>query len=488
MAKRTAIIDIGSNSARLVLFQNTSKFGFHLICEQKSRVRIGEGAYAHQGELQEIGMKRAYWALESFMQTIHEFKAHKVIAVATSALRDAPNRQLFLDKVSKGLGLQIDVIHGKEEALLGAIAANNLLPITEGITIDIGGGSSDIALIKKGEITETFSLDLGTVRLKELFFDKDAEIASVKKYIQTILKTLPRSFHADRAIGIGGTARTLAKSIIQKENYPLNKLHAFCYDIQTQDPYFREIIHAKKDKLKRLHIKENRHDTIREGTLILSEILKYIGAKQVMTSGVGVREGVYLRHRLHKSPYKLPKNSNPSVRSIRDRFDVLSFPIGNKREIGDGLYRLFSAKLDDPEKYDTVFQTLLMLSDTGKSLTIYHKDRHASYIAMQELNFGFTHEEMVLISLLLYSKPKRGYHKTLYRQYKMLLPPKSTVKWLAFLYNLTLILHQNSTKATYTFDLQKGVLSISSDKTLYLAVEALEELKKPDKLKIVLGA
>ncbi len=487
MTKRTAIIDIGSNSARLVLFQQTSRFGFHLVCEQKSRVRIGEGAYAHQGELQEVGMERAYRALESFMQTIHEFKASRVIAVATSALRDAPNRQPFLDKVSRDLGLHIEVIHGKEEALLGAIAANNLLPVTEGITIDIGGGSSDMALIKKGKIIETFSLDLGTVRLKELFFDKGTEIASVKTYIQAILKTLPGSFQASIAIGIGGTARTLAKGIIQKEGYPLNKLHAFCYDFGLQQEYFQEIIGAKRDTLKRLHIKENRHDTVREGTLILSEILTHIGAKQVMTSGVGVREGVYLRHRLRKPPYTLPKNSNPSVRSIRDRFDMLSFPIGNKKEIGHALYRLFSAKLDHPAKYGTLFQILLTLSDIGKILTIYHKDRHASYIAMQELNYGFTHDEMALISLLLYSKPKRGYHKALYKQYKMLLPSKDTVKWLAFLYSLTLILHQNSSKANYTFGLKKGVLSIASDKTLYLATEAIEELKKPEKLKIELS-
>lgn len=487
MGKRTAIIDIGSNSARLVLFQNTSQFGFHLICEQKSRVRIGEGAYAHQGKLQKIGMERAFRALESFVQTIEEFKVTKVIAVATSALRDAPNKKLFIDRIADELGLHIDIIHGKEEALYGAIAANNLLPITEGITIDIGGGSSDMALIKEGKIIETFSLDLGTVRLKELFFDKQAEISAVKTYITTILQGLPKSFHAPTAIGIGGTTRTLAKAIIQKEHYPLNKLHAFCYDIQIQDPYFQEIIHAKTSHLKTLHIKANRHDTIREGTLIFSEILNHIGAKQVMTSGVGVREGVYLRHKLRNPPYALPENNNPSARSIRDRFDILSMPHGNKKEIAQTLYTLFSTKLDRSNKYSSLFQTLVALSDIGKVLTVYHKDRYASYIAMQELNYGFTHEEMVLVSLLLYSKPKRGYHKALYQQYKMLLPPKNTVKWLAFLYSLTLILHQNSSNAKYRFDLQKGTLSIASDKTLYLATEAIEELKKPEKLKIELS-
>ena len=77
MAKRTAIIDIGSNSARLVIFQKTSKYGFHLICEQKSRVRIGEGAYENAGNLQKIGTDRAYLALESFSTTVKEFAIDK---------------------------------------------------------------------------------------------------------------------------------------------------------------------------------------------------------------------------------------------------------------------------------------------------------------------------------------------------------------------------------------------------------------------------
>jgi exopolyphosphatase/guanosine-5'-triphosphate,3'-diphosphate pyrophosphatase len=212
MAKRTAIIDIGSNSARLVIFQKTSKHGFHLICEQKSKVRIGEGAYEHGGHLQEIGLHRAFYALESFSHTIREFGADKTISVATSALRDAPNRELFLTRVRDQLALDIRVISGKEEALYGAIAANNLLPISDGITIDIGGGSSDMALIRDNKIIETYTLNLGTVRLKELFFDKSLPLSQTKRYIQEILATLPHSFCGDIAIGIGGTARTIAKA------------------------------------------------------------------------------------------------------------------------------------------------------------------------------------------------------------------------------------------------------------------------------------
>jgi len=485
MAKRIAIIDIGSNSARLVIFQDTSKHGFHLICEQKSRVRIGEGAYENGGNLQKKAMRRAYRALKSFSQTIKEYHVSKTIAVATSALRDAPNRDVFLNQVKQNLNLIVHVIPGEEEALYGAIAANNLLPVSDAITIDIGGGSSDIALIKKGKVIVSYSLDIGTVRLKELFFDKKSSLPIIQEYIDKTLKSLPMSFHTPIAIGIGGTTRALAKAIIKKDCYPLHKLHAFSYSLQTQEKYFQKIISADIDELDSLYIKTNRHDTIREGTLIFLSILQHIGAQKVITSGVGVREGVYLHQKLSKAPYKLPINSNPSIKSIRDRFDILSLPYGNKKEIAKNLYRLFQSHFDHEKRYFSILEKTLSLSNIGKILTIYQKDKHASYIAMQELNYGFTHEEMVLISLLLYTKTKQGYHKLLYKQYSILLPSKKIVKWLSFIYSLTLILHQSSSKANFSFSYTEQTLFIKSDKTLFLVEENIKEMKKPGKLRVV---
>ncbi len=277
MAKRTAIIDIGSNSARLVIFEKTSHYGFHLICEQKSKVRIGEGAYEKNAFLQPIGIKRAFLTLQSFTHTIEKFQVHKTICVATSALRDAPNGILFVKWIEQELGITIKIIDGNKEATYGAIAVNNLLPIHTAITIDIGGGSSDVALIQKGNIIDTYSLNLGTVRLKELFFDKAMsrqEINSkAKEYIQLELQRLPVQFKNKLAIGIGGTARTLSKGIMKLSMHPLDKLHAFTYNIDEFKEYLEAIPLSSAKNLRKFGLKKNRYDTIREGTLIFNEIL-----------------------------------------------------------------------------------------------------------------------------------------------------------------------------------------------------------------------
>eukprot|EP01156_Anaeramoeba_ignava_P011210 Anaeramoba_ignava/a482346_8.p2 GENE.a482346_8~~a482346_8.p2 ORF type:complete len:102 (+),score=1.26 a482346_8:923-1228(+) len=92
MAKITTVIDIGSNSTRMVVFKKTSRFGFHLLNESKSKVKISEGCYENNGNLQEIPMQRAFDALKSFVEIAKNLKSNKILCVATSALRDAPNK------------------------------------------------------------------------------------------------------------------------------------------------------------------------------------------------------------------------------------------------------------------------------------------------------------------------------------------------------------------------------------------------------------
>lgn len=493
MAKRTAIIDIGSNSARLVIFEKTSRYGFHLICEQKSKVRIGEGAYEKAGHLQPIGIKRAFLTLKSFLHTIQKYQVHKTLCVATSALRDAPNGKLFVTWIQRELGLAIKIIDGNKEAKYGAIAVNNLLPIHEGITIDIGGGSTDMALIQNGQLFDTYSLNLGTVRLKELFFDKEMPLCEINKkaqtYIRNELKKLPKHFRHSLAIGIGGTARTLSKGIMKQCNHPLDKLHAFTYDINRHKAYLENIPLSSAKNLKKFGLKKNRYDTIREGALIFNEILAFIGTRSVVTSSVGVREGVFLEQLLRKDNLKFPYTINPSITSILDRFnplDDIEKKKKSKLKIASKLYAKLQIDIKDEQQYESELLWALKLSSIGKTLTIYKSHQHAFYIAMQELNYGFTHEQMLLTSLLLRMHGKELLHKPLFQSFEPLLPQKQTLLWLSFIYTLTVFLHEASNSANIEFTYHNKTLLITSDKPLYLAKEKIKALEKPVPFAIII--
>ena len=99
MSKVTTIIDIGSNSMRMVVLQKSSRFAFSLINETKSRVKISEGCYENNGNLQDIPMQRAFESLKSFLNISNALKSRKIMCVATSALRDAPNSKVFISKM-----------------------------------------------------------------------------------------------------------------------------------------------------------------------------------------------------------------------------------------------------------------------------------------------------------------------------------------------------------------------------------------------------
>ena len=486
MPKRVAVIDIGSNSARLVIYQRTSRYGFHLITQQKSRVRIGEGAYQKGGLLQEAGVKRAFGALLAFSHTIKEYKVRKVHCIATSALRDAPNRSEFISLVKRELGIKIRVINGEKEAFYGAIAAINLLPIKDAVTVDIGGGSADMALIKNRKIVKSISLNLGTVRLKELFSDKGELLSGGDRFIKEILKTLPEDFKSEVVVGIGGTSRALAKSIMKKDSYPFEKIHSFRYSFKKNRDYIEKIIKAPLKDLEKFAIKETRFDTIREGALIFLNILEHLGAKEVISSGVGVREGVFLSDMLRNDKFKFPPNINPSIRSIRDRFDILKLPEGNKKRVARELFDTLKGRFSGTEEEKRLLLDALNLSNIGKVLTIYKSHQHAFYIASQELNFGFSHEDVLLISLLLRSRGDSLYYKPLYKRYKELLPSKKKVKWLCFIYTLANILYENSSEAKFGFEFDGESLIIDSSKNLYLAAEEIASLEKPKGLKVLL--
>jgi len=293
LAKRVAVIDIGSNSVRMVIYEKTSRFAFHLLYEEKSKVRISENAYANDGELQELPMQRTFDALHDFMLITASFKTNKVLCVATSALRDAPNKKLFINRVKQQLKLNIKVISGEREAYFGAIACANLLPKhSNAMSIDIGGGSTELAFIDEDNVSHTLSLKLGTVRLKELYFDS-GDIAGAIAYIDEQLEAMPQK-HIETLIGIGGTFRAISNAIMLQSCYPLNKLHAFEYNEKVLSRFIDKILISDEKKLKEHHIQENRLDVIKPGALILQRVLNQLAIRKVITSGVGVREGVYL--------------------------------------------------------------------------------------------------------------------------------------------------------------------------------------------------
>lgn len=486
MPKRVAVIDIGSNSVRLVIYERTSRFAFHLLNESKSKVRLSENAYQNGGNLSSAAMERAIEVLRDFLSIIASYKARKTLCIATSALRDAPNKREFLQRVKKELKLNIKIIDGQKEAYLGAIACANLLPTQKNsLTVDIGGGSTEFALIDNKDVTNAISLDLGSVRIKELFCDERKKDEAIE-YIDSKLSVLD-SLKASTLIGIGGTFRAVSSAILTRKKHPLNKLHAFSYSGKELDDYLSQIIDATEDELKKLGIKADRFDVIKPGALILQRVLRKLSIEDVVTSGVGVREGAFLADLLRNSKDRFPEHYSISTRYILDSHISEKQIAKQLNYLVKKIFDLTHEHLGIDPSYRRDLAIAAKLYPCGNSIHFYSKNKHSYYILQSALEYGFTHNQITLISTLCKYAKKKLPSSSHIEKYKELLPDRDTLNALNFMLSLSVSLVAHRPRdLKYDFVFKDGVLKISSDETLRLSKESLSRLDTIDNLKVII--
>ncbi len=475
MAKRVAVIDIGSNSTRLSIYEKSSRFAFRVLHELKSKVRISEGAYNNNSYLQEIPMQRAIDALCDFSSLIKSYKATKTLCVATSALRDAPNRADFIKRVKQSSGLNIKVIDGTKEAYLGALACALLLSEEQNaISLDIGGGSCEVALIENSTIANPISLDIGTVRLKELYFDH-LNISGAKEHISKELSKLPPQILPKTIIGIGGTFRAISTLLLK--DYPIQRLHGFKPPTAKFKSLLQKISTANDATLKKLGISASRFDIIRSGALILLCILEKFNDAKLITSNVGVREGLFLQDLLRNSNHKFPLNFNPSIRYIQDV--MLTNKLHNQqinRCVKD-IFALTHKKLHIDKKY---------LKPLEYAAKIYGCNNHTRGSIENILEYGFTHKQIALIAAISSYASNSTYDKKL----KTLLPNEETVEYLGYTLRVGVLLllhHPRNIDFKLSFS-DKTLLVHNSTSAMYAAKEAISKEKNSNIFDVLINA
>lgn len=483
MAKKTAIVDLGSNSIRMVIFEKSSRYAFAPIYEYKRKVRLGENAYNNGKVLQKSAMQRAESALTFFKEKALKHKCKKILIVGTSALRDAPNSKEFIKRIKDKLDLNIRCIDGKSESYLGGLAALNLLsPFENATTLDIGGGSSELCLIKKGKIVDFISLDIGTVRLKELFYDK-GQWNKVDDFIEPILKNIPTHFQNEKLIAIGGSLRALSNSIMQKNSYPLKNLHDFHYDFEEEKSHILKLLQADVNSLINYGIKKDRFDTIKEGIMIFYKIAQKIKAKEIITSGVGIREGVYLQDLLR--PLKtFPKNFNPSLRSLQDRF--LRPELKDKTPyFALQIFKVLEPSHQLSNHYKNILINCAKLCHIGEYLNFYFANEHGAHFIIGGLNYGFSHQEKAIMAILLKLNGKKINPYNI-ENYKQLLPHIDILSWLNFILALAKILAENEDNIEFFYS-NNTLYIYNSKKNLNLPKEEIKKLAKTTSINLVIN-
>jgi exopolyphosphatase/guanosine-5'-triphosphate,3'-diphosphate pyrophosphatase len=303
--ERVAVIDLGSNSFRMVVFKTTGA-SWEREEERSAAVRIGEGLAA-SGRLSEAAMARALRTLDEFAGLCerHGLDERELDAVATSAIRDAQNGGAFLDQVRLRTGLDVRILSREQEARYGYLAAAHSTTLTDGCVLDLGGGSLQLVRVAGRIARESGSWRLGAVRMTERFLAgegpaKRSQCKALQAHVTRKLERAPWLASAGpRLIGLGGTVRNLATAAERAAGLPAEEVQGFVIEHGALDELIARLAALPAAERSRVAgIKPARADIVLAGALVIQEVMRSGNFETLEVTGAGLREGIFFERRL----------------------------------------------------------------------------------------------------------------------------------------------------------------------------------------------
>ena len=351
-APRTAIIDIGSNSIRLVVYQGPARVPTTLFNE---KVLAGLGrSLAATGAIDAGAMAAARVALGRFAALATAMEVSRVRTVATAAVRDASNGSALID-LATAAGLSVEILSGEEEAAAAGYGVLSGIPGANGIVGDLGGGSLELVRIRKGELAERISFPLGVLRLAPL-----RQRGRLDRVVETMLreagwagvgKNLP--FYL-----VGGSWRGLARLAMHRARYPLPIIHQYAMSADTIASLRRTLSHLGKPQLKDVPgLSGGRIPTLSDAAALLSVLLKHLKSSGTIVSAFGLREGL-----LFQELDAATRAEDPLIAAARDEARL----VGRFPEHGDLLGRWIAPLFGDDKAADARLRNAAcQLADVG---------------------------------------------------------------------------------------------------------------------------
>jgi exopolyphosphatase/guanosine-5'-triphosphate,3'-diphosphate pyrophosphatase len=299
---KVAVIDLGSNSFRLVVFTYTEpdesgRAWWRRTDEIHEAVRIAAGQQ-EDGTLAEEPMERALETLELYAHFCRATGVEDVKPVATSAIRDAANQAAFLDAARERTGLEVRVLSREEEARYGYLAAVNSTTLADGVALDLGGGSMQLVRVESRHETDARSWPLGAVRMTERFLPgekaKGKQIKALRAHVAEQLAEAEWLERGGRLVGVGGTVRNLASAAEIAAELPSYGVQGFSISRKALDEIVDRL--ADLDASERASVpgvKAARGDLILAGALVVQSVMEAGGFEALEVTEAGLREGVF---------------------------------------------------------------------------------------------------------------------------------------------------------------------------------------------------
>ncbi len=301
MGERIAAIDIGTNTILLLVAELSPNGELFPVYQAQGVARLGKGV-DKTGKLNSENMEKALRILQGYKLTANENHVSRVLIVGTSALRDATNRDDFLNRVKEILGWDVKIITGEEEARLSFLGALSNKSALKGrvLVVDIGGGSTEFVWGRNLSLVGRKSLNIGSVRLTEQFFRHDPplpnEFKKVAEYTGRYLNSLRADIPIpDHLVGTAGTVTTLAAMTLKLTEYDSETIDGFKLSSRQVSTLIQKMQEMPaKERIKLPGLYPGREDVILAGSLLLKEIMKTFRQNELIVSDRGLRFGLIL--------------------------------------------------------------------------------------------------------------------------------------------------------------------------------------------------
>ena len=300
---RLAGVDIGTLTCRLLIADLLPGGRLKEVRSDRRILRLGEGVDQTK-QLSAAAMDRVLCCLREWREMIDASHVDAAAVVATSAVRDAENRDEFLDRVKREADFEIELLSGEEEARRTMLGIRSGLPVgvTDVLALDIGGGSTEFILDRPGQKPVVQSIDVGVVRLCERLLQHDPptddEVRQAREWVARETKSAVAdmgSYQTSTFVGTAGTITSLAAMAQKLPAYEPARIHNYTLKLSTIQELEQTLLSRKKaDRAGLPGLEKGREEVIAAGAIIIRTIMETLGMPSVLVSDLGLREGVLI--------------------------------------------------------------------------------------------------------------------------------------------------------------------------------------------------
>lgn len=388
-----SIVDIGSNSIRLVVYEGIARSPTVLFNE---KMLAGLGRHiVTTNRLDPDAVQNALAELRRFRALSDQAGAKSLYVIATAAAREAENGPEFIENAEEILGVEINVLSGRSEAYYAGLGVISSFHSADGIAGDLGGGSLELIDVRGRELGDGITLPLGGLRLEDM---AGGSLAKARKIAATevgraefLSEGAERTFYA-----IGGTWRNLARLHMREAGYPLIVTHDYRMDPAGSLSFLKDVIDGKAEKMKGIwDVSKNRRTLLPYGALVLSEIIRAAKPKSIAISALGVREGF-----MYSLLSAQTQSIDPLISAAEELALLRSRSVAHARELADWTGMAFAAfGIDETEDEARYRRAACLVADIGWRA-------HPEYRGLQSLNIlahaafiGVDHPGRVYVAL-----------------------------------------------------------------------------------------